>query len=69
MLVLTRKIDQSIVIDGTITIQVLGIQGSKVRLGITAPPEVCVDRDEVARRREAFAPAEVVLTAQPSVRT
>jgi carbon storage regulator len=67
MLVLTRKIDQTIVIDGTITVQVLGIQGNKVRLGIVAPGDVRVDREEVARRREEFAADGPAISARHSV--
>jgi carbon storage regulator len=52
MLVLTRKKDESIVIGGDVTIQVISIQGDKVRLGITAPPDVGVWRSEVAREIE-----------------
>ena len=47
MLVLTRKIDESIVIDGNITVKVLGVKGNRVRLGIVAPAEIAVHRSEV----------------------
>lgn len=51
MLVLTRNIGQKIVIDNTICITVVAIQGAKVRLGVTAPPDIRVDRSEVHQRR------------------
>jgi carbon storage regulator len=47
MLVLTRKLDEEIVIDDVIVIMVLEIRGDKVRLGITAPKEIPVHRREV----------------------
>jgi carbon storage regulator len=47
MLVLTRKLSQTIVVDGRIKITVLHVGGSAVRLGIEAPKEVPVLRDEL----------------------
>lgn len=57
MLVLTRTLDESIVIaDGLITVTVLGVQGDKVRLGVEAPRDIPVHRSEVqahiTQRRE-----------------
>jgi carbon storage regulator len=51
MLVLTRQAGQSIVIDENIRITVLSFHGKKVRLGITAPEAIRIDRTEVAARR------------------
>lgn len=47
MLVLSRKKNESIVIDGQIVITVIEIRGDKVRLGIEAPREVPIHREEV----------------------
>lgn len=47
MLVLSRKVNEQIVIEGNITITVVDIRGDKVRLGIEAPMEVPVHRGEV----------------------
>ena len=47
MLVLTRKTNESIVINNNITVMVVEIRGDKVRLGIVAPKEVPVHRQEV----------------------
>ena len=48
MLALSRKIGESIIImDGQIEIKVLDVQGSQVRLGIAAPRDVSVDREEI----------------------
>ncbi|MGL6225141.1 MAG: carbon storage regulator CsrA [Thermoguttaceae bacterium] len=47
MLVLSRKKNESIVIDNSITIVVVDVRGDKVRLGIEAPKDVPVHRHEV----------------------
>jgi len=47
MLVLTRKLNQSIVIDGWIEVVVLEVRGEQVRLGIRAPKDVPVHRKEI----------------------
>ncbi len=58
MLVLSRKIGESIIINGCITVSVVACDGKKVRLGITAPPDVRVDREEVHRQRQEFVDVE-----------
>lgn len=55
MLVLTRRIGEQIVIEGDIRITIVALKGDRVRIGITAPPEVAVDRQEVRERRAEFA--------------
>jgi len=47
LLILTRKIDQSIIIQGNIQIMVLGVERDRVKLGIAAPAEVTVLREEL----------------------
>jgi len=66
MLVITRKIDQSIIIDGRIEVVVTGITKDGVRLGISAPREIQVHRREVF---DAIAQANREASAQalPSV--
>jgi carbon storage regulator len=51
MLVVSRRIGESLVINGDIEVSVILLQGGKVRLGIQAPPWVTVDRREVHERR------------------
>ena len=53
MLVLTRKPGQSIMIGDGVEVQVLSAAGEKVRLGITAPRDVSIFRDEVYDRIES----------------
>ena len=50
MLILTRRVGETIRINDDISIQVLGICGQQVRLGITAPADVAVHREEVYER-------------------
>jgi carbon storage regulator len=61
MLVLTRQIGQEIIIDGNIRVTITSIKGDKVRVGITAPPSVRVDREEVHRRIHEFAEPHALL--------
>lgn len=47
MLMLSRKVGESIVIGDSIEVQVIEVRGDKVRLGITAPLDVSVHRSEI----------------------
>jgi len=47
MLILTRKIDQGIVISGNILVRVLGVERDRVKIGISAPEEITVLRQEL----------------------
>lgn len=53
MLVLSRSKDQSIIINDNIKIVVVEIQGNKVRLGIEAPKDVSVDREEIYKSKKS----------------
>jgi carbon storage regulator len=57
MLVLSRYEGESIIVGGDIRIQVLSIRGGRVNLGITAPAQFFVDREDIAwlRRHKASA--------------
>jgi len=55
MLVLTRRVGEEIVINGNIRVTVVAVKGERVRVGVDAPPEVSVDREEVHNRRVGFA--------------
>jgi carbon storage regulator len=70
MLVLSRKKNESIVINNDITVTVVEIRGDKVRLGIVAPKEVPVHRQEVfdaihGKEPSDPAPSTVVVNAKP----
>ena len=55
MLVLTRKVNQGIVIAGNIYIRVLGVERDRVKIGIAAPKEIVVLRQELVDRENAEA--------------
>lgn len=50
MLILTRKIGEVIRINDAITIQIMGVKGGQVRIGVNAPPEIAVHREEIYMR-------------------
>ena len=55
MLVLSRQIGERVIIDGNIEVTIVEIRADRVKLGIVAPPEVAVHREEVFRRIVASA--------------
>jgi len=66
MLILTRKPGETITIGDNIHIRVLGVKGGQVRIGVDAPREIAVNREEVHARVQAESdaldvPAEAVL--------
>ena len=58
MLVMTRRIGERIVIGSNVTLTVLSVQGNQVRIGIDAPRNVPVHREEIYRRIELERSAE-----------
>jgi len=50
MLILTRRVGESVVIGEDVTVTVLGVKGNQVRIGINAPKHVTVHREEIFER-------------------
>ena len=50
MLILTRRVGESLMIGDEVTVTVLGVKGSQVRIGVRAPEKIPVHREEVFRR-------------------
>lgn len=53
MLILTRKRGETVLIGGDVSVTVLGVKGQQVRIGIDAPKDVEIHREEVVAKREA----------------
>ena len=54
MLVLTRRVGEEIVIGDGIRVRIVALHNQRVRVGITAPPQVTVHREEVHQRLQEF---------------
>lgn len=50
MLILTRRVGETVVIGDDVTVTVLGVKGNQVRLGVNAPKQVAVHREEIYER-------------------
>lgn len=57
MLILTRRVAETLVIGNEITLTVLGVKGNQVRIGIEAPNDVAVHREEIYQRIQHNRPA------------
>ncbi len=66
MLVLRRKVGESIILDGVISVSVLAVEGERVKIGITAPPDVTIVREELLKAAPAQAPAAPELPPSPT---
>lgn len=53
MLILTRRVGETLVINDNITVTVLGVKGNQVRIGVNAPKEVSVHREEIHNKIQA----------------
>ena len=59
MLILTRRVGESLMIGDNVTVTVLGIKGNQVRIGVDAPKDVSVHREEIYQRIQQEGSGEV----------
>ena len=57
MLILTRRVGETLMIGDSVTVTILGVKGNQVRVGITAPKDVAVHREEIFQRLGKEVPA------------
>lgn len=50
MLILTRRVGETLMVGDDVTVTVLGVKGGQVRIGVNAPKEVAVHREEIYQR-------------------
>ncbi|RUQ37254.1 MAG: carbon storage regulator [Candidatus Competibacteraceae bacterium] len=69
MLILTRRVGETLMIGDEVTVTVLGVKGNQVRIGVNAPKDIAVHREEIYERikREQDSTASINTPSQPEV--
>lgn len=67
MLILTRRVGETLMIGDEVTVTVLGVKGNQVRIGVNAPKEVAVHREEIYERIKKEQEAGVTPIRKPQL--
>jgi carbon storage regulator len=68
MLILTRRVGETVMIGEEVTVTVLGVKGNQVRIGVNAPKHVAVHREEIFERIKREGEAETGVSPDTGVR-
>ncbi|MBE2295597.1 MAG: carbon storage regulator CsrA [Phycisphaerales bacterium] len=65
MLILTRRVGETLMIGDEVTVTVLGVKGNQVRIGVNAPKDIAVHREEIYERIKREQDESAHTTSQP----